>query len=243
MKIHHGEQSYSASATSQQTGYEASNLVLPQVRRAWRSSATTEQVVTLDMGSSKTPASLWVQEVNWATATIERSADGAAWSSVGTLTSYQDIHGRRKGLIAIGIACRFVRATIPNGTPTDGAAYFSIGAAYLFLNSESAAIPPEWGHELAVAYPQSRRDLPNGRSVTVELGAPQMTLRGQFPPKPAEDAAKVIRLARAGTVGIDMELTASRERAWPMRDYESGFTQRPQNVAVWPVQFTLKEVA
>jgi hypothetical protein len=232
---------FTASATTSATGYPATNISLPQVGRPWRSGDLTEQEVVLDLGASVTPESLWLQDVNFASAVVERSADNVTYSAVGTLTSYADLHGRRKGLITVSEACRYLRVTIAAGTPTDDAAYFSIGAGYVFEEVETAPQAPTAGSmDIEVNYPQSRIDLANGRTVISDLGAPYIVLSGRIDETSDEDVARLLRLARAGTIGLDLERT-DRWQAWPMAGYAEQF-QQASGEAVWPVSFELKEV-
>ena len=241
MKTHSSQQSVVASASTEATGYLASNVAITQTRRSWRSTVTTESTVTLDCSASITPASLCLQDVNFATATIAYSADNISYTNVGTFTSYADINGRRKGSIEFSNPCRYIRITIASGTPTDALAYWSIGAAYVFTSVQTADMAPAVGLTIDPVFPQASYDLPNGRSVTAELGSSYMQLSGVTNNLASDDSGELVRLARAATIWIDMEISANRERQWPVGFFDGRFSQSIDE-ALWPTSFSLKEI-
>ena len=241
MKVHSLQQSVVASASTAATGYPATNTSVTQVGKPWRSTVTTETTVTLDAGASFTPASLCIQDANFASAPVTYSADNVTYYAAGTLTTYADLNGRRKGSLEFANTCRYIKITIASGTPTDSAAYWSIGAAYVFKTVETADMAPSVGLSQEVVYPQASYELANGRTVTAELGNKFTLLSGQTPNRPADGAGDVVALARAGSIWIDMEITANRDRQWPMKFYDGRFTQTIDE-ALWPASFSLKEV-
>ena len=241
MKIMSSQQSVVASASTAATGYEATNTSNTQVGKPWRSTVTTETTVTMDAGASFTPASLCLQDVNFASAAISYSADNISYSAAGTLTTYADLNGRRKGSLEFTNTCRYIKITIASGTPTDSAAYWSIGAAYVFKTVATAAMAPSVGLSQEVVYPQASYELANGRTVVAELGNKFTLLSGQTNNRPADGAGDVVALARAGNIWIDMEITANRDRQWPMKFYDNRFTQTIDE-ALWPTSFSLKEI-
>ena len=241
MKIMSSQQSVVASASTAETGYEATNTSNTQVGKPWRSTVTTETTVTLDAGASFTPASLCLQDANFASAPVTYSADNVTYYSAGTLTTYADLNGRRKGSLEFANTCRYIKITIASGTPTDALAYWSIGAAYVFLSVQTADMAPSVGLTIDPTFPQAAYDLPNGRTVTAELGASYMQLSGVTNNRATDDSGEVIRLARAAPIWIDMEILANRERQWPVQFFDGRFTQTIDE-ALWPTSFSLKEI-
>lgn len=242
MKIHNSAQSYTATASTSATGYPATNVAFTQTRKPWRSTVTTESWLKLDFGSSITPASVCLQDCNFASATVTYSADDISYSSAGTLTTYADASGRRKGNLEFANACRYVKITTPAGTPTDSAAYFSVGAVYAFLTVTEADMPPSAGLTHEIVYPQASYDLANGRTVRAELGAQYTMISGSTPNRRADDPGEYVRLARAGNVWIDLDISTNRERQWPMSFVDQRFSQALDD-GFWPTSFSLKEIA
>ncbi len=241
MKIMSSQQSVVASASTAATGYEATNTSNTQVGKPWRSTVTTESWVKLDAGGSITPASLGIQDANFASATITYSADDVTYYAAGTLTTYADLNGRRKGSLEFANTCRYIKITIASGTPTDSAAYWSIGAAYVFKTVAAADTAPSVGLTQEPVFPQIAHELANGRTVPVELGHKYTLLSGSTNNKPSDDAGMIVRLARAGNIWIDFDISANRDRQWPMKFYDGRFTQTIDE-ALWPTSFSLKEV-
>lgn len=195
----------------------------------------------MDMGGSITPASLCLQDVNFSSAAITYSADNISYSSAGTLTTHRDISGRYKGSLEFSNPCRYIKISIASGTPLDSAAYWNIGAAYVFKTVEVANMPPSVGLSQEVVYPQAEYALANGRSVVAGLGAAYVLLSGSTPNRQSDDSGKVVRLAKASSVWIDLEVSANRERQWPMQFFDGRFSQTLED-GVWPSSFSLKEV-
>lgn len=241
MKIHNSLQTFTPSASTAATGYAASNVTDTQTRKPWRSTVTTESFIKFDCGASITPGSVCLQDCNFASATVTYSADDISYFSAGTLTTYADASGRRKGSLEFSNTCRYIKITIPAGTPTDSAAYFSIGAAYVFKTITTADTSPSAGLTQELVYPQASYDLANGRSVTAGLGAQYTMLSGSTPNNRSNDAGVYVRLARAGSVWIDLEISTNRERQWPMTFVDSRFSQSLDE-GFWPASFSLKEI-
>lgn len=241
MKVHSSSQAFVASASTAATGYGATNLSITQVGRPWRSTVTTQTTVTLDCGGSITPASLCLQDCNFASAAITYSADDISYSSAGTLTTYADLNGRRKGNLEFANPCRYIKITIASGTPTDALAYWRIGAAYVFLTVTTADMPPSVGLTHDVVYPEASYTLANGRTVKAELGNVYSMLSGSTPNLKSDNAGLIVRLARAGNIWIDLDISTNRERQWPMLFADSQFSQTLDE-AYWPASFSIKEI-
>lgn len=229
------------SASTSAVGYPASNLALQSVGRPWRSTTTGATTITLDMGSNQTPAALLLQDANFTAATIATSPDNATWTTRGTLALAADGQGRYKGVLALGVACRYVRASV-SGSPTDGAAYWRVGAAYLWL-SAAIVTAPDYGMQIAYNYPQSRADLPNGAAVTVGLGPSYAILTGKISGGAADNVAAIMRAARSGVIGVDMQSAQAPWLQFPMVHREKSIDQTAQDWGYWPTAQLLREAA
>jgi len=241
MKAYSGEITYTASASTAASGYPATNLAIHSIGRPWRSTVTTATTVTLDMGSSKTPAGMMLQDCNFASCTVHTSPDNSTWTLLGTMTLAADGNGRYKGLTALAVAHRYTRVSIASGTPTDGAAYFRIGAAYMWL-SVATFRNPNYGLKISYLKPQVRNNLPNGMAASVSVGNNYAVLSGEVSGAPGDDVAALVRLARAGVVGLDLELPSQLWINFPIEEKEERQEQTTQNYGNWPVGITLREV-
>lgn len=231
-----------ASATSAATGYPATNVLNPRIGKPWRSTATTQQQVEIDLGADKTVAALWMQSCNAATATIEKKTAGGSYTSVGTMTIQAEPTGRRKGLIAAAGTFRYLRITIANGTPVDGAAYWEIGAVHVFAASATLARAPEWGVQVATAFPQVSAEIVNGRTITATAGSAFAIVSLDFQPLPSNDIAVLLRAARAGIAGLSLDLTDRPWDAWPVIYVQGQYSRKLASLKVDAVSMELREV-
>jgi hypothetical protein len=128
----------SSSSTSAAAGFPSSNAIRESLARPWKAtSAGAEEWV----GNFAVPTAVdtfCLHDVNFASATIQKSVSGGAFVGVGTMTTYADRHGRRRGRISVAEANDTAIKVIPIGVPTDGGSAWYIGAAY------------PWGSQLAV---------------------------------------------------------------------------------------------
>lgn len=230
------------SATSEASGYGASNLSNPRILKTWRSTATTQQQIELDLGADVAVAGVLVTHTNAPSMTVEKKPAGGSYSSVGTLTVQQEPHGRRKGLLDAAGTYRYVRLTIANGTPGDGAAYWYIGAVYVFGVKTVLARGPEWPVQVNAQYPQVLQGLLNGRSVQADAG-PAFALIGlDFRPLYSEDAALLLRSARGVIVGLSLDLSTRPWLVWPVMSIQGAVQIQAENVKTDRMTVELAEV-
>lgn len=204
----------SASATTEASGYPASNAGLESIRRPWRSTSLIETTVVLNIASA-TAAAVLLTDVNFASATIKNAAD----ATLGTLTSAADkLTGRRRGLLVAAIAATTaIKVVIPAGTPTDGAAFWKIGAAYIFATGVTLPRDPENGCSLESIFPKLSTELPNGQIAEAALGDDVLVLTLPFKREYNEDGLELARRARAATIGLAINTDNYPELCLPVR--------------------------
>ncbi len=232
----------SVTATSAAAGYAASQLALPQIGLPWRSTSTATQQVVIDLGATQTIASVWVQHLNAQQLTVERATVANSYTTVGTLTTRKQGDGRRKGRIALNASARYLRLTIAAGTPTDGAAYWELGAVYLFAGSQSFDSSPNAGLAVRYEHPQQEVTLANGQVRTASTGPSYAVLAPEVEHWPDEDLNWLVRQARTGTIGLDLELTSRPWALWPVRNYQKTISTSLRDVVTDTLSAELVEV-
>ena len=154
-----------ATATTEAAGYPATNVGLPQIARMWRSTSTSAQTITITISSAACKG-VFVTHCNFSTATIEY--DNSGWVSLGTFNTREDVRlGRRYGAKDIGstgVTTTQFRIT-PSGSPTDGVAYWYIGAIYVFGARYQLERSPNLDEVSTVDRNVDLRRLANGRTV------------------------------------------------------------------------------
>lgn len=242
MRIHHIQRAISTvTATSTATGFAADNITRREIRRAWRSTSGSGQTVTIDLGSEQTVEALWLQAVNFESATISYSTDGTNYTSVGTMACALEHNERRKGLITVAATARYLRVVIGAGSPTEG--YWSIGTVYVFGAVYQSPKAPNYDLAYETITPGVGRVLPNGRPVTARTGPLFTRISGEFRHRPTEDVAALIRLARSsGTIGLDLEIAETPWKAWPVEYVAQSYEAKMPSVGYDETAFDLVEV-
>lgn len=146
-------------------------------QKHWRSGATTEQDVVIDLGEDKTSVTAYMDWVNFTTVKYQESASaGGPWTDVtANLTVEKDpMHGvyRRRDELTLTTK-RYLRVLIPAQTPADGASYFRIGtlAFPTSVTELDAETTVEYPFEVAV--PESHiveNRFPGGKTEKIRLG-------------------------------------------------------------------------
>lgn len=212
----------SATATTAAAGYPASNVALEDIRRPWRATGTGAEVMTINFSAAGAAAALLVQDVNFVSATVEKSVDGSVFTAAGTLTTVVDkLLGRRRGLIVINDATvKALRLNIGSGTPADGLSYWRIGATYPFALSSTLSRRPSPDMRVRAIYAQLRTDLPNRKAALASTGADMLHVSLPFRRLPENDALELVRRAREGVVGLDLAHADYPEILVPVRHQE-----------------------
>lgn len=239
-----GKQTPSAtSATTSQAGYGPENLMTEYLSQPWRATGVGANDVVLTVASARPINALHLHDVNFATATVYKSADGVAFAAVGALATYQGKEGRRRGAIVIADAnVKAVKISIGAGAATDGLGYWRVGAAYLFDSAAAIAAPFQFGYAPRFRYPQVRVELPNGRAPVASTGTPFHLVELPFRPFDTEDLEPVVRRARAATVLLDLEMPNYPAQIWPVRIDEDGMEETYSAPRTSDVTLTFREV-
>lgn len=242
--IKYGKQVPSATAaTTSQAGYGPSNLTDERLARPYRATGVGANDITLSLASARPIHTLFLHDVNFAAANVYKSADGVAFNPVGALSSYQGKEGRRRGAIVINdAAVKAVKVSIAAGVATDGLSYWRAGAAYLFDSSAAIASPFQVPYTPRFRYPQVRTDLPNGQTAVAATGTPFHTIELPFRPFDNEDLEPIVRLARASTILLDLELATFPAQLWPVRIDEEAM-EESYVVRASDVKLTFREMA
>lgn len=224
-KVYHTKRIITAaSATSEDVGYEATNIALEAIGHPWRStSIAVEQTVVLEFDSAAAVAVV-LNDVNFASCVVKNAAD----VTLGTLTTYTDkITGRRRGIFAAAIATTTqIKLVIAAGTPTDDAAAWNIGAGYIYGEVQALPQEPAVGATYRAIIAQLRTDLPNKKIARAFLGDDVLEVKLPFIRKSTEDGLALHRLARIDTVALALELALYPEfDGVPVQSYEEAVTE------------------
>lgn len=247
MKLHHSKITPTVfAATSAAAGYPATNVGREALGHHWRSTSVAG-TTNLDQtwATAATVAAILVSDANFATCTVHTSTDGSAWSgSIGTLSTHADkTTGRRRGIFAVNTAgLRGIRLGI-SGAPTDGLAYWRIGAAHLFATTVTLPRDPEIGTRVRTLYAQLMTELPNRQASRAGTGLDLLTLVLPFQREYNEDCLELVRRARAGTVGIELNNTDYPELALPVRHHLSEAEEAWSSFRQTETTIELREVA
>lgn len=245
MKLHYNKLTPTVfSATTAAAGYPATNLGNESVQRPWRATGLLAEDVKLQLPAVATIQTLTVQDVNFASATVEKSVDGAAWVAVGVMTTYADRHGRRRGSITINAAGQLaVRFRIAAGASTDGLAYWRCGSASLFGSVVTLSATADYGYTVNTRRPRVAVELANGSEATATTGPNVDRIELSFPRQNTELIDDLVQKPTAGTCWLDMGLPNYPEQQWPVRCLASNVNETFTKKNLSTLLVSLKEMA
>lgn len=230
-------------ATSSQPGYTPDNLASEALAKPWRSTDLSANTVTVTFPAPSSILALFLHDVNFAQATIEKSADGVAWSAVGVANTYRGRESRSRGLIFIADpAVKAWRFTPVGGVSTDGLTYWRAGASYHYSGGFTIPAPFQFGYEPVFTYPEVRTELPNGGLARASTGTPYHQISVPFRPRDDEDLEQMQRLARAGTVLLDLVMGNYPWQLWPVRLIDDKISERFAQPKYSDVVYTFREM-
>jgi hypothetical protein len=206
-----------ATATSAASGYAATNVLLQALGLPWRSTATTQQDVIIDLGSAQTPRGIGVQDTNATSIVIASSPDNTAYTDRATLSlTNVDRFNRRRGCAAVNTSARYWRLRIASATPPDGLAYWRIGAVYVF-GAVTDIVSPQYGFSVRSNHNESRESLANGREAIAAIGTRCDLVSGKFVVSNTNlIIGSLLADLRTGPVWLDMQVTARLSWTWPL---------------------------
>lgn len=233
-----------AAATTSAAGYPPANVMLEAIRAPWKATGVGANDHDLTWPAGSNLAGVILEDVNFAAATLFRSADGVTFpTNVGAITSYADKHtGRRRALVIVGAAgVRGIRTAIGAGASTDGLPW-RIGAIYPFALSTVLARNFDYGSRVSSGFPQVRRDLPNGQVARAATGPKFLTLSLDFDRRFDQDVLELARRGADGTIGIDLNDPDYPEITIPAECNVEGLEERLAKPRKSDVTIPLREV-
>lgn len=216
--IYYGKLSIVAvTTTDTQAGYPGSNLSTESLGRPWYAADAGAKTVVIDLGASKAIDSLFTHDVNFASAPVSWSTDNVTYSAPATLTTYSGRHGRRRGRVSVGATMRYLKIAIAGGTPSDGLAYWRVGAAYVFSSKVSPAAQGNYPSKVTTYRPRVSTTLANHIAAVATTGNNIDVIEFSVPRFNAESADDFIQRAAAGSIVLDLEEPNYPEQQWPVR--------------------------
>lgn len=204
-------------STTAAAGFGPSNVSNESLGRPWKATGTGAEDLTITFAAAATVHTLFVHDVNFASCTVRKSADGSSFSSVGTLTTYADRDGRRRGRITINDAnVRAVQLQIASGSPTDGAAAWRVGAAYPMTTQHQPPADLIFPVVEDAIDPGVSVELPNGIEASASTGVRFARLETNWQRESNESLATFLEKAKAATIIFDAGTSDYPEQQWPV---------------------------
>lgn len=238
------------SANEEATGYEASNLGTPRVRKPWRSTTLGSVTVTATFSAPTNVYAILAQHCNFSGCNVYWvDASGSPTSTLGGgFVLQQDDFGihrvgqKASELPGIGAytPVTSMQIQIPAGGTTDGASYREIGAVHFFgaLATLDRGIRP--GLRVENREAGETKELANGVDILTSSGprkhvidATQLGLRN-------ENLGELARRARAGVIGADLVGANAGLMPWENKSLTFSSVVQPRHRET---SFNLVEVA
>lgn len=207
-----------ATATTSQVGYTATNALLQSLGYPWRAQNTTAHEYVIDLGSSKTIRGLLVHGCNFTSATISHSDNNVSYTTLGTLTTYANRYARRRGLLAMNVTKRYLKIAF-SGTPTDSLSYWWIGSVFV-MGAVTAFLAPTYSYEVETLKPGIINKLGNGLSTKANTGLYRDIITMEWDAMDSETVTPVMALPDAGVCVLDMQLANYPDDIWPITTVE-----------------------
>lgn len=216
-KIHYTKHAASSySATTSQAGYGPDNLGIEQLGRPYRSTGLGATDLVINFASVKNVQTLFLHDVNFPNATIEKSADGVTFVGIGVLTFYAGREGRYRGAITVADAnVKALKVKIAAGAALDGLPNWRAGAAYPFASSIAIPAPFQFNYVPRWVKPQVRQKIVNGQEPRALTGTGFHLLQLPFKPYDNEDLRQAMGLAESATVLLELGLANYPWQLWP----------------------------
>jgi hypothetical protein len=207
----------SASATTAAAGYPASNLGSESLARPYRATGLGATDIQINYAAATPLHSFSVHDVNFASCTFQKSSDGAAFTTVGTLTTYADRDGRRRGRILVNDATvKAVKLQIGAGSATDGLAFWRAGAGYGWISTQTVPADLIFPVNEDIVPPAIAQDLPNGLVAEAGVGTRFSRIDTSWNRESTESLATLIGKARVATIWFDAGTSDYLEQQWPV---------------------------
>lgn len=151
--------SYTAAASSQDTGYPVVNLYdYAHLRRQWRSLVAAEVTIVFNYSAAKAVLAVFLDDVNFANCFIagnETDAWGSPSFAEVEFAISNDIRVNRRKVMAVltGFNYQYLRVRIPAQTPTDGLSVFRIGRVACMDTVFELSANPNFPYREEAGYP------------------------------------------------------------------------------------------
>ena len=226
-------------ASSEATNYSASNVTKTAIQRSWRSNSTSGETLTMDLGATKSVSALWLQGINFDSATLEGTTDDPSgtpsWTSLGTLSTLKEDNGRWKSYMTGSWSYRAFRIT----PSTTSHSYFEIGVVYVFATNTSLPVNFQWGITVNRRKPRVARQLRNGQTRVADTGPKFSTVEGTF--RLHSTSQSVSDLAEeSGIIGLVVDTDYSW--VWPMRFVDTEYSVSNPDPGIRDQQLRFEEV-
>lgn len=234
----------STSATTSQAGYPSDNMLTQSVNRSWRATSGALTVVTLTFNQPLTLTAMLLQDVNFAQASVQMSADGTTFTSLGLISPSQDkkIASRRRALVLLNATVQVIKITISAGTPRDFAIGWRIGAVHLFNSSTSFPSAPNYGVTVKAKRPLITNEPSNGNRAIASSGAQWNELRLPFVPQATETFSAIVDMLQADVCAIDFQLSTLPGMIYPVIQKEAEMDESFDDYGRSKITLVLTEV-
>lgn len=231
-----------ATATSAATGYAATNVLLQALGVPWRSTATTQQDVVIDLGSAQTPRGIGVQDTNATSIVIASSADNITYTDRVTLDlTNVSRFGRRRGCAGVNTSARYWRLRIASATPPDGLAFWRIGAVYVF-GAVATTLNPEYGLNIETRHAENRESLANGGEAIAAIGTRFDVISGKLRLDAANSIGSILPDIRQGVIWLDLQVSTRNWWTWPLINNAGSDRESMENPAQAMIDLNAREV-
>lgn len=243
-KLHYNKVAASAwVATSNQVGYGPANLADEALAKPWYSTSLAANDITITFAAPTLIQTLELHDVNFGTATIEKSPDGATFIGLGVATFYAGKEGRRRGLITVNdAAVKALKIKVAAGASLDGLAFWRAGASYQFANVITIPSPFQFDYNPKFIYPEVRIELPTKQVARARTGIGFHEIVLPFMPQDSEDLTQFTELTRAGTTLLELGLANYPYQVWPVQAFNPELDERFPQPKYSNITYTLREV-
>lgn len=221
--LYHTKLAGDLTASTEQTGYEASNAANYSVGRPWKATVATASWLQIDLGSSKSIDAICINDTNASSCTVTYGASSPPGTTLGTLTTYPDGQGRRKGHIEAGVSGRYIRLSF-SGSPVDGTAWY-VGS--LLLLADVLSVPtPLYPFNLDFERGQDNVRMPNGRELAIVRGLSRARLGLSWRVAAGTDIEAIARTIREQEAWLDLAVAGRGDLQWPVSCVADTLTRR-----------------
>ena len=197
------------SASTEVTGFPASNLLYIAPTRAWKSSVITASWVKFYYGSAAvTYRHLFINRFNFANFTVDISSDDTEWTTIATITSQvpdeiADENYMHKWIDLEVQSYKYLRISISEQTPLFEASYFKIGN--VLVGNAVEIYNPKPGFEVEIIPINSIVQFKSGKFSVKKLGRTKRVFSGEWDKMAMTEDLKIIKTGNPIVIYNDFE--------------------------------------